>query len=310
MKKLEQYLQEKKVEYYPNREIKPYLTMGIGGKVQFVIIVNQMTELIELLRFIAGGGYPFVLLGGGSNVVFSDSFIPLPVIINRTTEIIKNQEAHIIKMNSGVLIKNFLTWAIENRVGGMDYLAGIPGTMGGAAAVNAGAFGQSISMMLKKAEIFNPGTGEIKTIDNDYFRFQYRDSIFKFGSEIILEIYLSYADEDSAEIREKVKTKLRYRSENHPSPDVHSAGCFFKNPIIHDKKISAGQLIENAGFKGWIYRQLEVSPHHANFIINKGGSSFEDIQGLEQRICTTIQKENDIILEREVIYISKEGKKY
>ena len=310
MRKLEQYLQEKRIEYYPNREIKPYLTMGIGGKVQFVIVVNQLTQLKELLRFIAAGSYPFIFLGCGSNVVFSDDVIPLPVIINRTAEIIKNEEAHIIKMNSGVLIKNFLIWAIENGVGGMDYLAGIPGTIGGAAAVNAGAFGQSISMILKKAEIFNPANGEIKTVDKDYFHFQYRDSVFKFGSEIILEVYLTYTDEDSTEIREKVKTKLCYRSENHPPLDALSAGCFFKNPIISDKKISAGQIIENAGFRGCTYRQLEVSPLHANFIINKGSSSFADIQDLERRICRTIQKKNGIILEREVIYVSQEGKKY
>lgn len=312
MKKLEQYLQERKIEYYPNHEIKPYLTMKIGGKVQLVIVVSLMTQLKELLRFIAAGGYPFILLGGGSNVVFSDAFLPLPVIINRTAEIDKNEALHIVKVNSGVSIKNFLTWAIENQVGGLDYLAGIPGAIGGAVAVNAGAFGQSISMALEKAEIFTPGDGKIKTVDRDYFRFQYRDSVFKYGSEVILEVYLTYTDEGSAEIREKVKAKLRYRSENHPPCNANalSAGCFFKNPIIRDKKSSAGQIIESAGFKGCIYGQLEVSARHANFIINKGGGSFADIRDLEQQITRTVQEKTGIILEREVIYISKEGKKY
>ena len=310
MKKLEQYLQEKKIEYYPNHEIKPYLTIRIGGRVQFVIVVSQLTQLKELLSFIAAGGYPFILLGGGSNVVFSDAFIPLPVIINRTSEIIKNEEVHTVKMNSGVFIKNFLTWAIENGVGGMDYLAGIPGVIGGAIAVNAGAFGQSISMALEKAEIFTPSNGEIKTVDKDYFRFQYRDSVFKYGSEVILDVYLTYIDEDRADIRKKLKAKLDYRSENHPPWNAHSAGCFFKNPIIQDKKVSAGKMIESAGFKGCTYGQLEVSAQHANFIINKGGSSFDDIRNLEQQITRTVQEKNGIILEREVIYISQEGKKY
>ncbi|HLP59072.1 MAG TPA: UDP-N-acetylmuramate dehydrogenase [Candidatus Deferrimicrobium sp.] len=310
MKKLEQYLIEKKIEYYSNCEIKPYLTMRIGGKVQFIIVANQHTQLKELLRFIADGSYPFIILGGGSNVVFSDAFTRLPVIIDRTSEIIKNEEAHIVKMNSGVSIKNFLSWAIENRVGGMDYLAGIPGAIGGAVAVNAGAFGQSISMALVKAEIFTPGDGKIKTVDKDYFRFQYRDSIFKYGSEVILDVYLTYTAEDSAAIRKKVKANLHYRSENHPPWNVHSAGCFFKNPIIQDKKVSAGKMIESAGFKGFTYGQLEVSARHANFIINKGGSSFTDLQNLEQQITRTVQEKNAVILEREVIYISQEGKKY
>lgn len=312
MKKLETYLQERKIEYYADHEIKPYLTMGIGGKVQFIIVVNQLSQLKEMLYFMAAGRYPFILLGGGSNVVFSDAFTPLPVIINRTQGIVKCEEAHIVKISSGVWNKDFLTWAIENRVGGMDFLAGIPGVIGGAAAVNAGAFGQSISMVLEKAEIFIPGTGEIKTVAKDYFCFQYRDSVFKYGSEIILEVYLTYTDEDSAEIREKVKTKLRYRNENHPpwNANVHTAGCFFKNPIIHDQKVSAGKMIESAGFKGRTYRQLEVSARHANFIINKGGSSFADIRDLEQQISRTVQEKKGITLEREVIYISPGGKKY
>jgi len=312
MKKLGQYLQERKIEYYPDHEIKPYLTMGIGGKVRFIVVVHRLSQLKELLSFIAAGKYPFVLLGGGSNVVFDDAFTPLPVIINRTSEIVKCEGAHIVKVDSGVLNKDFLTWAIENRVGGMDFLAGIPGAIGGAAAVNAGAFGQSISTALEKAEIFIPGSGEIKTVAKDYFRFQYRDSVFKYGSEVIMEVYLSYTDEDSAEIREKVKEKLRYRNENHPpcNANVHTAGCFFKNPITHDKRGSAGKIIESAGFKGRTYRQLEVSARHANFIINKGGSSFADIRDLEQQITRAVQEKKGIILEREVIYISPEGKKY
>lgn len=312
MKKLEQYLKKRKIEYYPDHEIKPYLTMGIGGKVQFIIVVSQLSHLKELLNFIAAGKYPFILLGGGSNVVFTDVFTPLPVIINRSSEIVKCEEEHIVKVNSGVLNKDFLTWAIENRVGGMDFLAGIPGAIGGAAAVNAGAFGQSISTVLEKAEIFTPDDGETKTVDRDYFHFQYRDSVFKYGSEVILEVYLSYTDEDSAEIREKVKAKLRYRSENHPpcNAKVHTAGCFFKNPIIQNKKVSAGKMIESTGFKGRTYHQLEVSERHANFIINKGGSSFADIRDLEQQITRTLQEKKGITLEREVIYISPGGKKY
>ncbi len=310
MKKLEQYLQERKIEYYPDHEIKPYLTMGIGGKVQLIIVVNQLIQLKELLYFITASRYPFILLGGGSNVVFPDTFTPLPVIINHTPRISKCEETHLVKLDSGVLNKDFLIWAIENRVGGMDFLAGIPGAIGGTAAVNAGAFGQSISMVLEKAEIFAPSDGKIKTVDRDYFRFQYRDSVFKYGSEVILEVYLSYTDEDSTEIREKVKSKLRYRNENHPAWNLHTAGCFFKNPILHDKKASAGQMIESAGFKGFTYRQLEVSTHHANFIINKGGSTFADILDLEQQITRVVQEKSGIKLEREVIYISPKGKKY
>jgi UDP-N-acetylmuramate dehydrogenase len=310
MDALKQYLDEKKIEYYPGKEIGPYLTLGIGGKVKAVIIIQTLEDLKALLLFMNTHGCPFVLLGGGSNVVFPDTFSPLPVIINRTSQMVKCEPEQMIKVDSGVLNKDLLTWAVSQRVGGLEFLAGIPGTVGGAAAVNAGSFGQSISTVLEKATVFAPGSGEIKTVDRDYFEFQYRNSIFKYGREVILEVFLTYADSDGHEIREKVKEKILYRKEMHPPQNLHTAGCFFKNPIIGDKKISAGQLLEKSGFKNTVYHRLEVSGAHANFIINRGGSTFKDIRSLERKIVETVRDKHGIHLEREVIYISPEGEKY
>ena len=310
MEKLKQFLEERKIEYYLNQKIKPYVSMGIGGKVKNIIIAHTLSDLKELLFFINTHQYPFILLGGGSNVIFTDAFYPLSVIINRSSQMVKLQDSHMVKVNSGVLNKDFITWAVEHCVGGVDFLAGIPGTIGGAAAVNAGSFGQSISMKLEKAEIFNPGSGKIKLVNRDYFKFEYRNSIFKYGSEVILDVFLTYTDSESEKIRKKIKEKLRYRKEKHPPQNVRTAGCFFKNPIINDNIISVGQLIEKSGFKGFNYNQLEVSDIHANFIINMGSSSFENIVSLEKKITRTVQDQKGIKLEREVIYISPEGKKY
>lgn len=312
MKKLIKYLEERKIEYYPNYKIKPYVTIGIGGKVENIIVVYRLIDLKELLFFIDAHRYPFILLGGGSNVIFPDEFSPVLVIINRTSQIVKVKlkGSHTVKLNSGVLNKDFLFWAIENRVGGMEFLAGIPGTIGGATAVNAGSFGESMSMVLEKAEIFTPGCSQLKTFKSDYFKFEYRNSIFKYGSGVILEVFLNYTDDESDEIREKIRTNILYRKEKHPPWNVRTAGCFFKNPIIGDKKMSAGQFIENSGFKGTKYNQLEVSGVHANFIINRGNSSFDDIVSLEKKIIDTVQNKKGIKLEREIIYISPEGKKY
>lgn len=316
MDKLEQYLETGAAgtEYYFDHEVKPYLSIGIGGKVKTLVIVRRMPDLINLLRFLDTHEYPFILLGGGSNVVFSDQFTSVPVIVNRTAEVVKlddvHDDVHIVKVNSGVFNKDFLSWAVENRVDGFDFLAGIPGTVGGAAAVNAGSFGLSISMALEKADIFIPGTSEIKTVDREYFEFRYRESKFKYGSEVILDVYLSYTGADSDEIRKKVGEKIRYRKEKHPPWGVLTAGCFFKNPIIGDEKLSAGKLIEGAGFKGTVHDRLEVSGMHSNFVINRGGSTFGNVCSLEEKIVRAVYDEKRITLEREVIYISPEGKKY
>jgi len=310
MEKLEKFLKARKIEFVSGREIKPYLSIGIGGSDETIIVVPAPVDLRELLLFLDARRYRFILLGGGSNVVFPDDHIPFPVIVNRTSQMVKLPGEGLVKVNSGVFNKDFLAWAIESRVGGLDYLAGIPGTLGGAAAVNAGSFGLSISMALEKADIFVPGAGEIRTVDNDYFKFEYRNSKFKYGSEVILDIYLRYTDTDSDKIREKVDEKVRYREEKHPPRGTRTAGCFFKNPIIGGQKVSAGKLIESAGFKGTRLNCLEVSAMHSNFVVNNGESTFENILSLEREIVRAVREQKGITLEREVIYISPEGKKY
>jgi UDP-N-acetylmuramate dehydrogenase len=310
--KLEQYLETGAAgdEYFFNHDVGPYLTIGIGGKVKTLVVVRRISRLIDLLRFLHSYECPFIFLGGGSNVVFSDQFTSLPVIVNRTDGIIKLEDLRLVKVDSGVLNKDFISWAIENRTDGFDFLAGIPGTVGGAAAVNAGSFGLSISMVLEKADIFIPHTSEIRTVGSDYFQFSYRHSKFKFGDEVILAVYLRYTGAESDEIRKKVIEKIKYRKEKHPPLGVLTAGCFFKNPIIGDEKLSAGKLIEGAGFKGTVHDRLEVSGMHSNFVVNRGGSTFNDVCSLEEKIIRAVRDERGITLEREVIYISPEGKKY
>lgn len=310
MEKLEQFLKTKKIESFPGGEIKPYLSIGIGGTVETIIVVRRAVDLRELLLFFDAHRFPFILLGGGSNVVFPDGHTPVSVFVNRTSQMAMLPGTGLVKVNSGVSNADFLSWAVKNRVGGLDFLAGIPGTVGGAAAVNAGSFGRSVSMALEKADIFVPGEKEIKTVDRDYFKFEYRDSIFKYGNEVILDIYLRYVDTDNHKIREKVNEKIRYRKEKHPPRGVQTAGCFFKNPIVEEKKLSAGKMIERAGFKGTRFNCLEVSPKHANFVINSGESTFENILSLEKEIVRAVREREGITLEREVIYISPKGKKY
>ena len=305
---LRKFLEEKKIPYHDNSSIKPYVTMGIGGNVYLLILPSREVHLIALLKYLHLHNYKYILLGGGSNVIFPDDFSPLIVIINRTAGIAKEGE-NILKVNSGVLISHLMNWSIRNNIGGIDFLAGIPGTIGGAAAVNAGAFGKSISSLLEKAEIITPHN-EIKIVDNHYFDFSYRNSRFKYSEEVILNVFLKFTPIPGDQIKEKVTANIKYRQQNHPCSSHRSAGCFFKNPVIDGKKISAGQLIEQSGFKGTTHKTLQVSPEHANFVINSADASFADIRELETKIVKKVIKEKGIQLEREVIYISPDGRKW
>jgi len=302
------FLEEKNIPYHANDSIKPYVTMGIGGNVYLIILPSRELHLKALLKYLHLHQYKYILLGGGSNVIFPDDFSPLVVIINRTAGIHK-EEDNILKVNSGVLISHLMNWSIRNNIGGMDFLAGIPGSIGGAAAVNAGAFGKSISSLLEKAKIITPDN-EIKIVDNHYFDFSYRKSRFKYSDEVILNVFLRYIPVPGDQIKEKVAANIKYRQQNHPCSSYRSAGCFFKNPVIDGKKISAGQLIEQSGFKGTSHKTLQVSAAHANFVINSADASFADIQELETKVVNKVLKDKGIQLEREVIYISPNGKKY
>lgn len=305
---LRKFLEEKKIPYHANESIKPYVTMGIGGNVYLIILPSREVQLKALLEYLHLHKYKYILLGGGSNVIFPDDFSHLIVIINRTAGIHKEEE-NILKVNSGVLISNLMNWSIRNNIGGMDFLAGIPGTIGGAAAVNAGAFGKSISSLLEKAEIITPHN-EIKIVDNHYFDFSYRNSRFKYSDEVILNVFLRFTYVPGDHVKENVAANIKYRQQNHPCSGFRSAGCFFKNPVVKGKKISAGQLIEQSGFKGIKHKTLQVSDAHANFVINSAEASFADIRELETKIVEKVLKDKGIQLEREVIYVSPEGKKY
>lgn len=308
MENLKEHLVKKNIEFRQSQEIKPYLTLRIGGQVRFIIIIRENRDLEELLVFLHQNSIKFVLLGGGSNVIFPDEYSDLVVIINRTTNILREKD-NMLKVSSGVTNARLLSWNIGQQIGGMEFLAGIPGTIGGAAAVNAGAFGKSTADILIAADIFT-NEGRKKTVTQDYFQYGYRHSIFKYSTEVILDVYLKFENASSDKIDEKIKANIKYRKDNHPAYTEHTAGCFFKNPQKKDQKISAGKLIENSGLKGTSYRDLFISPAHANFLINRGGATFSDVSNFAEQVRRKVFRESGILLEREVIYISPRGEKY
>jgi UDP-N-acetylmuramate dehydrogenase len=308
MQNLIEFLKANQIEFHENSEIKPYTTIKIGGRVRLIVITKNISELTKLLSYVQEKKLQFVLLGGGSNVIFPQESTGLITIINKTSEI-ETLDNLTIKINSGVSNSNLLAWSAQNNIGGLEFLAGIPGTIGGAAAVNAGAFGNSISELLEKADIVTE-KGEIKTVKNDYFKFIYRNSIFKYSKDTILNLYLKYHPSENSEIQKAIKLHVKYRMDNHPPYRFPSAGCFFTNPIIDGEKISAGKLLEDHGFKGKEYKDLSFSNQHSNFLINNGNSTLEDVKHFETRVCQQILDATGIKLSREVIYISPQGKKY
>ncbi len=305
-KNIEEFLKKNEFRFFKNKNLSEYTTFRLKSVAPYVVEILSYEELTIILNYFIKQEIKYVLLGGGSNVVFISERIDCVVIVNKTSGINLNDEY--IEIDSGVRNSNFLNFCVKNSISGFEFLSGIPGTIGGAVAVNAGAFGKSISEMVMEAVIINK-SANIKRINNNDFNFEYRNSRFKTSDEVILRIYFKYEKGNSDYISSKIKKYYEYRKNNHPSYDEFSAGCFFKNPLIDGQKISAGKLIDQVGLRGFEYKGFKISEKHANFLLNKNNSGFKELKEFEQLIKKKVKEKKGINFDREVIYIDKKGSK-
>ena len=170
-KRTENFLTENNIRILKNSSINKFLTLNIGGKVSLIIFTENNSDLLKILKYLFSNDQNYILIGGGSNIIFPDSATDLIVIVNRTSSIEKQGE-DIVKVNSGLKNSVFLDFCKKNSLSGFEFLAGIPGTIGGATAVNAGAYGKSISDLIIGADIFT-NEGEFKFVEHDFFKFEY-----------------------------------------------------------------------------------------------------------------------------------------
>lgn len=307
------WLREQRIDCRENAAIGPFLYFKIGGKVSLLIICTSPAQLAACLQKIINEKIPYLVIGGGSNIAFNDGLTRAVVLVYqgsaKKTIAARLLDCQSLQVGAGVKNQVLLSWCISHGGGGLEFLSGIPGTMGGAAAVNAGAFGHSMADVLLEADIVDE-RGSIRTVDAGYFAFSYRDSRFKFGNEVILSLRLKFSSADKTIISRKIKENLDYRLSRHPSYRHPSAGCFFKNPLLAGGKRSAGKIIEECGLKNLTVGGLSVAAEHGNFLLNRGNASFDDLQCLESEIKAAVAARTGIDLEREVIYVSAAGKKY
>jgi UDP-N-acetylmuramate dehydrogenase len=307
------WLREQRIDCRENAAIGPFLYFKIGGRVSLLIICTSPLQLTACLQKIINEKIPYLVIGGGSNVAFNDGLTRAVVLVyqgsTKKATAARLLDCQSLQVDAGVKNQVFLSWCVFHAVGGLEFLSGIPGTVGGAAAVNAGAFGHSMADVLLGADIIDE-QGGIRAVDAGYFAFSYRTSCFKFGREVILSLRLKFGSADKAVISRKIKENLDYRLTRHPSYSTPSAGCFFKNPLLAEGKRSAGKIIEECGLKNMTVGGLSVAAEHGNFLLNRGSASFEDLLRLESEIKTAVAARTGVELEREVIYVSPDGEKY
>jgi len=274
-----------------NVSLGSHTTFGIGGPAQLFYEAKTSRELIRVIKNTRDLKIPYFILGGGSNILVSDNgFSGLVIKTLNTKYRISNTE---IFTEAGNSLSKIVKTAQEHSFSGLECCIGIPGTVGGAIASNAGAKNQWIGQSVKSVTILDVGD-KVVNLKKDNCQFGYRTSCFKGNSsKIILKAVFELKRESLEIINEKTKQFSEARSKQ---PKEKSAGSVFKNPAND----SAGRLIDSAGLKGKRVGEAQISPQHANFIVNLGRAKAKDVLTLIKLAQDKVKEKFGIELELEI----------
>jgi UDP-N-acetylmuramate dehydrogenase len=275
-----------------------HTSFKIGGVADFVIKPVDKDDAIATIRYFQASKKPYRVLGKGSNVLVSDEGLREPVVF--LDNALSNFEihGHELYVEAGADLAKVSVESFKARLSGIEMLAGIPGTVGGALLMNAGAHGQEIYDNLSWVEIMVQG--ELKRIKKKELKVGYRQSQFK--DEIVIAAQFSLRKLTSAEY----ETQLAVRTENLQKRRLSqplsqpNAGCIFKNVLVNGQTQSAGKLIDESGLKGLRYGGAKVSEKHANFIVNTGQASADDVLSLIELVRQKVKEKTGQNLELEI----------
>ena len=276
-----------------NEPMSDHTSYGIGGPAGAYITPKDRCDLAGILKFANKYSIETHFVGSGSNLLVSDSGIDGIVLTPaKSLTQLEFNDGHVIA-ESGVMLGRLVKECIKRNLTGVESMIGVPGTLGGALVMNAGAFGGEISNYLHSVEIMNM-SGEIKTYYPGDIDFAYRFSTLR-TDEFVLLARFDLKEEKSIIIQEKKNKASKGRKTNQPLK-FRSAGSVFKNP----KENAAGYLIDQAGLKGIRVGNAEISKHHANFFVNHGNARSSDITSLIRLARKTVYEKFGIKLELEV----------
>ena len=312
-----------------------YTSFAIGGPAMALVTVEEMSELQRVLVFLQEQKILWRIIGKGTNLLVNDrGFAGVILILGKgfgtisqlktelnvvpppTENISANSrlavsEGPVLQVGAGCSLARLVSWCTDQGLTGLEFAAGIPGTVGGAVIMNAGAWGCEMAGVLVSVTVITPA-GEIRTLPRAELDFGYRiwhdfskrlPSVGVTGEErgarlVVVGVELQLASGDQEQIRSLCQSYREKRRLNQPNKEC-SAGSFFKNP----KGDAAGRLIEASGLKGVRVGGAMVSPVHANFLVNSGGATAEDVVMLMKKVQAAVQKDSGILLEPEVHFL-------
>lgn len=278
--------------------MKKHTTFRVGGEADCLILIRQEEQLASLIQYISRIELPYLVMGNGSNLLVSDS--GYEGIVLKTTEMnaVRTEENCIIAQ-TGALLSQVAREACEQGLTGMEFAAGIPGTVGGAVVMNAGAYDGEMKQIVKQVNVLDRAGNRLE-MDNETMEFGYRSSVIKGQPFTVTSVIFSLKPGNTKLIKEKMDELAALRRQKQPL-EFPSAGSTFKRP----EGYFAGKLIMDAGLRGFSIGGAAVSEKHCGFIINKANATAQDISELIDEVTEQVYTKFGVRLEPEVIRIGK-----
>ena len=300
---MKEEMRQKFIEIFGNNRVlfdeqmSQHTTFRIGGPADVFVMPENYEQIREVLRLCKEEKLPFFVLGNGSNLLVSDSgYRGVIIQMDRNMEEIR-VEGEEIHACAGALLSSVAVAARNASLTGFEFAGGIPGTIGGAAVMNAGAYGGELKDVLKEVTVMTR-EGELLTIPVDKLEMGYRTSIIKTSGYLVLEAVISLKKGDEEKIRAVMKDLSERRTEKQPL-DYPSAGSTFKRP----EGYFAGKLIMDSGLRGYRAGGAQVSEKHCGFVINAGGATAEDVRTLMEHVIEVVREKYGVTLEPEVKFL-------
>ena len=282
-----------KGKFFSNKSLKNISWFKVGGPAECLYIPSDQEDLSRFLKY-TDKSEKINVFGRLSNVLIRDKGLTgLTILIPPSISEFNILKNNTIEVGSGMLDKDFSKIALENEIGGMEFLSGIPGNLGGAIAMNAGCYGKEIKDIFVEARVMNRD-GKIISLKNDQMQFSYRNSIIRDDQIIIAGVFRG-KKKSKKRITEEIK-KVEFQKKNTQPSGVATGGSTFKNL----KEVKAWELINSVGLSGFQLGGAMISPDHNNFFVNTGNASASDIEDLGNLVIEKVKNKHGVILEWEI----------
>lgn len=284
-----------------NYSLKEHTTLKIGGAACEVYIPNRVEDIYEIKESVINNEEIYVI-GKGSNLLISSKGIREKIIL---TENLKNHvflNETTLKVESGLKSSTIAKILLEKNLSGLEFLIGIPGSIGGAITMNSSAHGQAIEDVIESAEVIDLYTNEIRTMSKADLQLSYRNSFIEKNRHFILSAVFNLKKDEHKNIEDRMNFHLEYRQRCHPPYNQPNAGSTFRNP---EQGIYVGKLLEDLGAKSWSEGGAVISNMHCNFIVNTGDATSVDVSRLMHRMHSSVKQEYGYDLVAEIRFVGE-----